>query len=182
MWAAYYHYHTTQDTLMIVIDPSSYPTKIIKKDEVVALYDNETLIGINILKFSNTIKMKTNGRVLYLPPLVMKIINDKLNNASLDSLESLPNNEFMVARVMKVLGNSITLLIDNEVINMVTDRAVRLESKVVLAKKGTILFNLDIVKEEYRILNGFELGYDYNEVVEVEDDINVGEDYFKNQK
>ena len=84
MWAAYYHYHTTQDTLMIIIDPNSYPSKVEKKDEVVALYDNERLIGINLLNFSNTIKMKTNGRIIYLPPLVLKVINDKLQNAGLE--------------------------------------------------------------------------------------------------
>lgn len=181
MWAAYYHYHTTQDTLMIIIDPNSYPSKVEKKDEVVALYDNERLIGINLLNFSNTIKMKTNGRIIYLPPLVLKVINDKLQNAGLDTLSEDSTSGFVVAKVMKVLGDLVTLLIGDEIINVKTSRKVELESNVVIAKKGMILLNLDVVNEDYRILNGEELGYEYLDLVTLDSSINAGEDYFKNK-
>lgn len=184
MWAAYYHYHTTHDTLMIVMEPWSYPTKIIKKDEVVSLYKDDILIGINILNFSNTIKMKTNGRIIYLPPVVLKVINDKLENAGLPSLIEEKASGFIVARVTSINGNIVTLNIGDTDISVKTNYDIDLGAKVVIAKKNTILFNLDKVGEEeqFRILNGTELGFEYENVVIVESSLNEGEDYFINNK
>ena len=82
---------------------------------------------------------------------------------------------------MKVLGDLVTLLIGDEIINIKTTRKVELESNVVIAKKGMILLNLDVVNEDYRILNGEELGYEYLDLVILDSSINAGEDYFKNK-
>lgn len=181
MWAAYYHYHTTQDTLMIVIDPHLYPSKVVKHDEVIALYDNDQLIGINILDFSNTIKMKTKGRIMYLPPLVLKVINDKLHNAGLEELHEDSTSGFIVGQVKEVLGDLVTISLGEEVVTIKTNRKVSIDSKVVLARKGIILFNLDKVNEDYRLLIGEELGLEGNKVVVLEDDYRLGDDYFKNK-
>lgn len=184
MWAAFYHYHTTNDTLMVVMDPWTNPNKIVKKDEVVSLYRDEHLIGINILNFSNTIKMKTNGRVIYFPPVVVKVINDKLENAGLNPLIEEKESSFIVARVKSIIGNEVTLDIGNEDIKVQTNREVALDSKVVIAKENTILFNLDVVSEieQYRILNGMELGLEHDNIVVVDSLLKEGEDYFLNIK
>ncbi len=184
MWAAYYHYHTTNDTLMIIMDPWAYPTRVIKTNEVISLYKDERLIGINILNFSNTIKMKTNGRIIYLPPVVLKVINDKLENAGLFPLIEENESGFIVARVMSINGNEVTLNIGKDDIIIKTNCNVNLDTKVVIAKENTILFNLDIVKKEekFRILNGYELGIEQDDIISVDSLLNEGDDYFINIK
>ena len=47
-YGLYYNHKTIGDVLLIEFKPNEYPTRVEKHDNVVALYDNDDLVGINV--------------------------------------------------------------------------------------------------------------------------------------
>lgn len=46
-YGVYYNHETIGDILLIVFEPNIIPNKVIKHDNVVALYNNDKLVGYN---------------------------------------------------------------------------------------------------------------------------------------
>ena len=51
-YGLYYNHKTIGDVLLIEFKPNEYPTRVEKHDNVVALYDNDDLVGINVFNIS----------------------------------------------------------------------------------------------------------------------------------
>ena len=60
-YGLYYNHNLIGDILLVIFNPNAIPTKIITKDNIVALYKEEELIGYNFLDISEDIK------IMYLP-------------------------------------------------------------------------------------------------------------------
>lgn len=98
-YAIYYNYKTIGDVLMIVFNSNAKPDRVVKKNDVVALYKDDTLIGINILNFSDVMKLKVDGFIPLINKKMLEVVNDLLVNASLSPLEEEKESGFRVALI-----------------------------------------------------------------------------------
>lgn len=100
-YAIYYNYKTVGDVLLIVFDANKNPNKIIKKDDVVALYKDNELVGYNIIDISELVKIKVNGLLPVVNEKFLAIINDKLKNANFEPLPEQKESGFKVAEIVE---------------------------------------------------------------------------------
>ncbi len=101
-YAMYYNHQTLGDILFIVIEGTIIPNQEVKNGDVVALYKDETLVGINIFNISKIIKIKAKGYIPLLNDSVLKVINNILINAGLEALPKLDNSGFIVSKIIEI--------------------------------------------------------------------------------
>lgn len=141
-WAAYYHRSLYDDTLLIVIEPAMRPTRIEKRGQIVALYADEKLIGMNFLHISDVIKMKAHGRIPYLPIPIWNILNDQLQNVGFSLLPEQKNSGFFVGNVQEVLNErEVKVAFLNQEYVFPYQGSLKKEDEVVIAMEDTILFS-----------------------------------------
>ncbi len=191
-FSLYYAYKTIGDVLIVNIEPDLFPTSYVKKGDVVAIYNNEKLIGYNIFSFSRVVKIKMVG-ILYHPENVMiDIINSMLTNAGLETLAYVKESGFVVGEVKECieLEHDFMTLIDikDRIVAGLNKTMLNPGDKVVVAKEGTTLRDGKIVKQhvgEYgmtdcHICSGKDVFYDETETTLLLDkDIENGIDFFK---
>ena len=100
-YAIYYNYKTIGDDLIIVFDSNAHPDDIKKKGDAVALYKDGKIVGINILNFSEIMKLKVDGFIPVINEKMLKIINDTLVNAGFDPLEEQKESGFRIAEIIE---------------------------------------------------------------------------------
>lgn len=100
-YALYYDYETIGDVLLIDIKPNIVPSKVVRSGNVVSLYKNDEIIGINIFDISKIIKIKAKGLIPLIDKKILDVINHILKNASINEL---PYNEESGFRVAKILS------------------------------------------------------------------------------
>lgn len=102
-YGCYYNYKTIGDVLLIEFKVNEYPTKVVKKDDVVALYNNnDELVGINIFNISNVVKIKADGFIHHLNKEVLDVINSILKNAGIKELNYQEGSGFKVAKIIDI--------------------------------------------------------------------------------
>ena len=101
-YALYYDYETMGDVLLVVIKPTVIPTKEVKINDVVALYNKDELIGINIFNISKVIKIKAKGLIPLINEDILNVINHILENANLEKLPIQIESGFRVAKIVDI--------------------------------------------------------------------------------
>ena len=101
-YALYYDYETIGDVLLVVIKPTIIPTKEVKINDVVALYNKDELIGINIFNISKVIKIKAKGLIPLINEDILSVINHILENANLEKLPIQIESGFRVAKIVDI--------------------------------------------------------------------------------
>ncbi len=101
-YALYYDYETIGDVLLVVIEPTIIPTKEVKINDVVALYNKDELIGINIFNISKVIKIKAKGLIPLINEDILNVINHILENANLVKLPMQIESGFRVAKIVDI--------------------------------------------------------------------------------
>ena len=101
-YALYYDYETIGDVLLVVIKPTVIPTKEVKINDVVALYNKDELIGINIFNISKVIKIKAKGLIPLINGDILNVINHILENANLEKLPIQIESGFRVAKIVDI--------------------------------------------------------------------------------
>lgn len=101
-YGCYYNHKTIGDILLIEIKPSIFPSRAVKKDDVVALYKDDELVGINIFNISDIVKIKAEGFIHHLNEEVLAVINSKLKNAGLEELPYQEGSGFKVAKIIDI--------------------------------------------------------------------------------
>ncbi len=101
-YGVYYNHKTIGDILIIEFLPNVYPNKVIKKDDCVALYKDDELVGINIFNISEIVKIKANGYIPVLEEHVLKVINFKLENAGFPTLDDKKESGFKVSEIVDI--------------------------------------------------------------------------------
>ena len=101
-YALYYDYETIGDVLLVVIKPTIIPTKEVKINDVVALYNKDELIGINIFNISKVIKIKAKGLIPLINEDILNVINHILENANLEKLPIQIESGFRVAKIVDI--------------------------------------------------------------------------------
>ena len=101
-YALYYDFETIGDVLLVVIKPTIIPTKEVKINDVVALYNKDELIGINIFNISKVIKIKAKGLIPLINEDILNVINHILENANLEKLPIQIESGFRVAKIVDI--------------------------------------------------------------------------------
>ena len=191
-YSLYYAYKTIGDVLIVNIEPDLVPTSSTRNGDVVAIYNDEKLIGYNIFNFSRVVKIKMVG-ILYHPENVMiDIINSMLTNAGLDTLAYVKESGFVVGEVKEcfMLEHDYMAMIDikNAMVAGLSKVELNQGYKVVVAKEGTTLRDGKIVKQrvgefgmtDCHICSGKDVFFDETETPLILDkDIETGIDFFK---
>lgn len=180
-YALYYSYKGIGDVLLIVFDNSLPMTRQERIGNIVALYNDDKLIGCNIFDIKEIIKIKSNGLIYYPSEQFLSVINPMLKNAKLPTLEYKDNSGYFISEVLEVSNEKSQAVIfdgkDKTTIS-VDNCSLKAGDKVVLATKGTYLNDGQRVKDGH-ICTNKELGIDEKETILVlnKDEI-VGQDFF----
>ena len=193
-FSLYYAFKTIGDVLIVNIEPDEFPTSYKKVNNVVAIYNNDKLIGYNIFNISDVIKIKMVG-ILYHPEnIFIDIINSMLTNAGFDTLSYVSNSGFAIGEVKECFqlekGFMAIINIGDSMVSGLSKDEIAIGSKIVVAKVGTTLRNGKLVKEKIGnfgiadcyICSGKDVFYDETETVLIlDEDIENGTDFFKTE-
>ena len=199
-YAIFYNYKTIGDVLLIIFDANIIPDNIVRNKDVVILYKNNKIIGINIFNFSEIIKIKANGLIPVINKKMLSIINDLLKASDIDELPYQEESGFKVAKVLECkehpdsehlhickvdIGNSEPLSIVCGASN------VRIGLKCICATPFTFMPNgQQIVPNKLLGIDSFGMlcsgrelnltGYENKHgLLELDDDYTTGSDFFK---
>lgn len=102
MYRLFYNYKVTGDVLYIVYDPASYPDKTLKDGDVVALFKNDRLIGINIFGISEVVKLRTDGMIVTPEDALIDVVNTILSRAHLEKLAYCRDSGYKVGKIVSL--------------------------------------------------------------------------------
>lgn len=200
-YGIFHHLATLGDVLLIKIS-DQIATHSVTNDRVVALYAGDELVGYNIFRISEVIKIKSNGLIVLPGNALIDVINSLLTASGFTALPYLENSGFVIGEVLTVEEHPesdhlhlTTVNVGNEVLDIVCGAAnVRAGQKVVVATIGTMMFDgTSIVPSKLlgypssgMICSAFELHLDPEHklkgILVLEDDAVVGTDFFKVRK
>ena len=83
----YYNRKSCGDVLFIIVDDNAFPDDIKKNDNVVSLYKEKKLIGVNIFEFSKISRIFYEGEIKDPNPEFIKLINHILINAQVEPIK-----------------------------------------------------------------------------------------------
>ncbi|MCX5775066.1 MAG: DUF4479 domain-containing protein [Firmicutes bacterium] len=194
----FYNRKIIGDVLFLVIDPEAIPTRVEKHDNVVALYKEEKLIGVNILEFSEIVKIKGEGLLILPPRQLVDIVNHILKNTGIEPIAYIESSGFRIGHVLACEAHPDSdhlhvckVDVGSAVLDIVCGAAnVKKGQKVVVAMPYTTMFDgsriipsaLRGVKSEGMICSSRELHLEAPEgshgIMTLKDDAPIGEDFF----
>lgn len=101
-YALYYDYESIGDVLLIVFDSNTIPDVIKRDNDVVSLYKDDKLIGINIFNISKIMKIKAKGYIPLVSDRVLEVINTILKNSNVAELPAQKDSGFRVAKIVDI--------------------------------------------------------------------------------
>lgn len=101
-YALYYDYESIGDVLLIVFDSNTIPNVIKRNNDVVSLYKDDKLIGINIFNISKIMKIKAKGYIPLVSDRVLEVINTILKNSNVAELPAQKESGFRVAKIVDI--------------------------------------------------------------------------------
>lgn len=101
-YGIYYNKKKLGDILFIIIENELIPNNVVKNDNVVSLYKDEKLVGINIFDISKIVKIKSNGFIPQISNEFVDVINSILSNHNLEKLPYLENSGFIVSKIVEI--------------------------------------------------------------------------------
>lgn len=102
MYRLFYNYETSGDVLFVVIDPDKKADKVVSKDNVTLIYNDNKLIGINIFKISETVKIKHSGAIFAPKKELLMAINPLIVNAGENALEIEESSGYKIMTITKL--------------------------------------------------------------------------------
>ena len=198
-YALFYDYHTIGDVLLIVKDLETKPDKKVTNGDVVSLYKNDELIGINIFNISSVLKIKSKGLIVLPMKEMIDVINNILRNAEVETLDYKEESGFKIGHVLTCEEHPdsdhmhvLTVDVKDEVLDIVCGAPnVKVGQKVVVATLGTTMFDgKKIVPSELRGIksNGMlcsprelhlEGAPQVRGILVLDENAKIGEDFFK---
>lgn len=149
----FYDFHVIGDVLLIIIDENQKPTRSVKKGNVVALYHDDALVGINVFEFSEIVKMKHQGLIILPPKQLIDVINHVLRNAGLETLDDVAESGFRIGQVLTCEEHPDSdhlhvckVDVGNQQLDIVCGAPnVSQGAKVVVAMPGTMMFDGSLI-------------------------------------
>ena len=190
-----YDYKGVGDVLIIILNGQKTPTRSVNNQDVVAIYSDDELVGINIFNISKIMKIKSQG-MIYLPSnAFIDVINTLLTNASLDTLSYVETSGYVIGEIQDVEevedGLICSINLGNEIVHAVSlDKSVKEKDKVVVAIQNTRLPNGEVVGSfdtEFGIINSHLCSYkdlnikDCDDVLIIDEDVKISSDFFSTE-
>ena len=177
-YSLFYSYKSLGDVLMININDAFLVNKEERKNNIVCLYHDDTLLGINIFDISKIIKIKSQG-MIYLPSSsLIDVINSLLKNNDIEPLAYKSHSGYVIGQIIE---NEKTLKVDikDEICVLPIKTNLKVGNKVVIALIGTYLNNGRIVKDYPHLCSYRDLGImDNEDILIIEEETNIGLDFF----
>lgn len=156
MYRFFYNHPATGDVLFLLLEPNRPVTRSVVKGNLTALYDGETLIGVNFFQISKTIKVKVNGMIPVPEKPMLDCINTILANASLPLLSPLASSGYQVMQVVALEEHPVdekallVTLSDGSKTYHTVSRDLTLSNgeKVVCALPGCIAYDGALIQKE----------------------------------
>lgn len=201
-YGLFYNYHGVGDVLLIKVNDET-PNKVITNGNVVGLFYDDKLVGYNIFKVKNIIKIKVKGMIVNPSAEMIKVINNILINAGFAALPLQNSRGFYVGEVLEAIphpdSDHLTVAkvdIGKECPLQIVCGAKNCLSgiKVVTAINNTMMFDGTLIKEgelrgvksEGMLCSSSELNFppelQQEGIYILEDDAIVGEDVFKEKE
>ncbi len=192
-YALFYSYKGIGDVLIIIFDGGLSTTKTETHGKVTVIYHEEEIIGYNIFDIKDVVRIRSNGLIYYPSEQFLNVVNSILINEKLPTLEKKEHSGYFIGEILdikKIANDKSLVVIDSgkEHINaIINETSLSKGNKVVCAQAGTYLNNGQIVKNyqpDNIVINGHictnrELGMnDEDNVLVLEDDENIGTDFF----
>jgi len=197
MYRIFYNYHMIGDVLMIVFDSQKKANKHEKRDNLMLIYHDDELIGINLFDISEIVRIKARGMIVNPAQEFIDVINHILLNHDLPPLSYQNESGFVVGQVIEVITgeeDNVTIAkvdIGSRVIYADAGNAkLKVNSFMVIALAGTILANgqrVEVEKHDHTFFEGkLCLKSELNLLGENEEDgyffidefIEIGQDFF----
>ena len=149
MYRLFYNHESVGDVLFVVLCPDRYPDRVENKGEVVALYQGDDLVGINLFDFGKTCKIKASGMIVAPEDILIDIINDKLVNAGLEKLPYCRDTGFTVGEITNLEehpldehSHIVTLKVKEKTLTTVSRyQNLEIGSKIVVVTDGAMKFD-----------------------------------------
>ena len=103
MFSLYYDYPVNGDVLFLVNEPSLYPDRSETKGDVTICYQGDKIVGINIFKIGETVKLKTNGLIVTPDDKLVDVINAVLAKNGVDiKLDYYRSSGYQVGKIVSL--------------------------------------------------------------------------------
>lgn len=153
-YSLFYNYKLIGDVLMIVYDQEKIPTSKVEEDNVVKIYYNDTLIGVNIFNFSSIVKVKSKGLIPLPNNALIDVINTILEGHNIEKLPYKKESGFRIGKILSVEEHPesthlhiLKVDVGSEILDIVCGAAnVKENAVVVVATIGTTMFDGTIIK------------------------------------
>ena len=185
-YGIYYSYKAIGDVVIVMFD-NLPATRSENKGRVTVIYNGNNVIGYNIYNVKEVIKIKNEGLIHLPSSALVEVLNTMLINAEVTPLDIFEHSGYYTAQVVEINGDLITLSTGINTYATKSKQPLKVNDKVVLAKAGTHLASGEIVKDENGV-NAYictysELGInaDNDNVLVLEDDIELGKDFFSSE-
>ncbi|MDY0118659.1 MAG: DUF4479 domain-containing protein [Bacilli bacterium] len=201
-YGLFYNYHGVGDVLLIKVNDET-PNKVITNGNVVGLFYDDKLVGYNIFKVKNIIKIKVKGMIVNPSAEMIKVINNILINAGFAALPLQNSRGFYVGEVLEAIPHPDSDHLTVAKVDIGKERPLQIVCgakncrsgiKVVTAINNTMMFDGTLIKEgelrgvksEGMLCSSSELNFPHELQQEgiyiLEDDAIVGEDVFKEKE
>lgn len=184
----FYNYYTFGDILMAIIDKDAFPTHHYRDNDIVFIYCNDKLIGINFFNLSSICKVKSNGIIHRPPHILLEVLNSIIPSKYNISLEVETNSLIYVSKIIEITktDDGYSLMCDigrNVKIKYKGTNEPLLHSNVIIALNNAVLSNGDKVSlEDYEgiICSSKDIGEnEIDDIVYVDANAKIGIDFFQ---
>jgi len=135
----FYHPKVLGDVLLVMFEAETSATHFITHDDVTIIYHDQRLIGVNIFKIHDLIRIHAFGLIFNPPDVLIKILNDKFANEAIDIFLPPFKSGFVVGRVIKMDASKIILSLGANEISAKCYEHLKIGDLLVVARPGTIL-------------------------------------------
>jgi hypothetical protein len=175
----FFNFQATGPVMLIVIDNSKLPEKIVAKGDVIGLYCDGKLIGVNIFNSSDYLTLRLNGLVHNPNEPLINLVHTLIRSALNEDVVLVPS-PVKLAKIVSGQGSQFALSVgenENAMAKALTSEDNLKEGTYVLVSpKGTRLDNGNMADDylsgqEKYVIVGAEVG-------DISDDSSLGEETY----
>jgi autonomous glycyl radical cofactor GrcA len=150
----FYNYHLLGDILIVIFDNEKENSRCVITKDIITIYSDDKLIGVNILNFSKIVKTKANGMIINPPNELIDIINHIFDDNHLERLSYQNDSGFYCYKVEKVMPiddvyDFVLLTDDKSQLSSITSyKNIKVDDFVAVAYQNYIISNGKIVKSK----------------------------------
>ncbi|MEG0034011.1 MAG: DUF4479 domain-containing protein [Bacilli bacterium] len=149
MYSLFYNKNVIGDVLLISFENETIPNRKEVDNNIVRIYENDRLIGINIFNISSTVKIHADGLIPLPANQFIDVINSVLIQNKLEPLAYKEESGFKIGKIISCKAHEesdhlhiLKVDVGNEVLDIVCGASnVSLGAVVVVATVGTVTFD-----------------------------------------